>query len=329
MTMVSANTNQALPVLDFSAFGNVNTKDREQLVQDVQAACKDKGFFQIINHGIPSELQQGILNATKNLFALPKAEKLKVQKVAGSPYRGYEGPGVQRFEVAASDTKESFVLCKDKNLMPEALGENFKAVCDEYFDQMFNLATVVLEILGLGLGLSNDYFHPFNADAHAVLRLLHYPPSSGVNENERGIGAHRDFGCVTLLLQDEVGGLQVQDMATGEWIDVKPIPGAYVVNLGNLMMRWSNSRYTSNIHRVINVPGKDRYSIPFFFGGNMDFVFDCLPGCRDTNDAGATSKHVPISVRDFVAEQHRMSYEGSTKDFIKDQQEIGFGNKES
>ncbi|CEI67760.1 unnamed protein product [Fusarium venenatum] len=210
--------------------------------------------------------------------------------------------------------------------------------------QITSLAEVVLEILGLGLGLSGDYFNPLVADVHAVFNLLHYPPSSGANENERGIGAHRDFGCVTLLLKDEVGGLQVQNMAIGEWIDVlkpsdnciiqypisntrkvEPAPGAYLVNLWNLMIRWSNNRYTSNIHRVINAPGRDHFSIPFFLVGNMNYVFGCLPWCRDKDDAGDGFKGAPISVRDFIAEQHRISYEASTKDFIENQHRIGLG----
>jgi isopenicillin N synthase-like dioxygenase len=91
-------------------------------------------------------------------------------------------------------------------------------------------------------------------------------------------------------------------------------------------MRWSNNRYTSNIHRVINTPGKDRYSIPFFLGGNPDYVFDCLPGCGDTNKAGSGSKYAPISVKDFIAEQYQMSYTKSTKFFIDEQQKIGCGN---
>ena len=154
----AAHADQAPPVLDFSgtlyqnilnlsgdqvanniyiAFRSPDEGVRERLVQDIQSACKDKGFFQIVNHGVTSELQQSVFNATRNFFALPDDEKAKVQKTASSPFRGYEGPGVQRFEVVASDTKESFYLCKDKNLYPELLGEKFRAIFTEYFERLF------------------------------------------------------------------------------------------------------------------------------------------------------------------------------------------------
>jgi isopenicillin N synthase-like dioxygenase len=120
-----------------------------------------------------------------------------------------------------------------------------------------------------------------------------------------GIGAHRDFGCITLLMQDNVGGLQVLDKCTGEWLDVKPVPGAYVVNLGNLMMRWTNHKYTSNLHRVMNFSRNERYSIPYFFTGNPNFEFDCIPGCEGKSEWKTLKK---MTVKDFLKEQFDTSY---------------------
>lgn len=120
-----------------------------------------------------------------------------------------------------------------------------------------------------------------------------------------GIGAHTDFGGVTLLLQDDVGGLQVFDAPSMSWINVKPTPGAFVVNLGNVMMRWSNDTYVSNLHRVINQSGRERYSIPFFYSGNPDFVIDCLPGCED---ARGESKYAPIKVEDWIFGRHTNTF---------------------
>jgi isopenicillin N synthase-like dioxygenase len=120
-----------------------------------------------------------------------------------------------------------------------------------------------------------------------------------------GIGAHTDFGAVTLLLQDAVGGLQVFDGPSETWIDVVPVPGALVVNLGNLMMRWSNDRYMSNLHRVINTSGRERYSVPFFFSGNPDFLVKCLPTCVDGN---GEAKYGPVSVGQWMQGRYADTY---------------------
>jgi isopenicillin N synthase-like dioxygenase len=133
----------------------------------------------------------------------------------------------------------------------------------------------------------------------------------------RGIGAHTDFGTITLLLQGDVAGLQVYDHETKEWLDVTPTPGAFVINLGNLMMRWSNDKYISNLHRVINVSGQERYSIPVFFSGNPDFVVECLPNCRKE---GEEAKYKPITVEQAVLGGYADSY-GRAEKYKKDEAE--------
>lgn len=184
---------------------------------------------------------------------------------------------------------------------------------------MTTLAESILSVIARTLSLPPTYFKNFSTDAVAVLRLLHYPPQApDADPNERGIGAHTDFGTLTLLLQDEIGGLQVFDKATNAWIDVAPTPGAFVVNLGNVMMRWSNDRYTSNLHRVINKSAKDRYSIPFFYSGNPDFEIDCLPGCEDlvtpVVEAGQPTvaakrcKYQPVRVQDWIMGRHANTF---------------------
>ena len=197
--------------------------------------------------------------------------------------------------------------------------EDFKATALEYYSQVVQLAKDILKVLALTLDLPEDYFDEYASGAVATMRLLHYPsqPPDSPAKLTRGIGAHTDFGCITILLQDTVSGLQVYDYTTKEWLDVTPTPGAFVVNLGNLMMRWSNDRYISNLHRVINVSGEERYSIPVFFSGNPDYVVECLPNCKKQ---GEEAKWKPITVEQAIKEGYADSY-GRAERWKRDEEE--------
>ncbi|KAJ5697482.1 hypothetical protein N7488_011166 [Penicillium malachiteum] len=229
--------------------------------------------------------------------------------------RGYEHLRAQNFEKRTKgDLKEGFYL--GKNLSEDILlvlakkfvqGPNkypvevedpqtFQHVMDEYHTAMTSLAQDILRALAWTLDLEDDFFSTFSEAPVATLRLIHYPPQDPATvDTERGIGAHTDFGAVTILLQDQIGGLQVWNSSSTEWVDVTPLQGAYVVNLGNLMMRWTNDRYLSNLHRVINKSGEERFSVPFFFPGNPDYVVQCLPGCL-----GSGAKYPPITVYQWM-----------------------------
>ncbi|KAF4627861.1 hypothetical protein G7Y89_g10291 [Cudoniella acicularis] len=318
--MVSA-TPTAPPILDFSAFRSSNPSERETLINQIRTACRDKGFFQLTNHGISSDLQTQTLSACKQFFDLPLSEKLKIDLKFSKHNRGYERHGSQMLEAGtAPESKEGLYLGKDlpldhprvvageyncgPNPWLEALGEEFKDVCMEYYQAVEKLANEVIKALALGLGLKEGWFDEFTSKPSGTLRFIHYPPTPTTSSKARGIGAHRDFGCITLLMQDQVGGLQVLDEASGEWLDVTPVPGAYVVNLGNLMMKWTNHVYNSNMHRVMNFSSKDRYSIPFFYSGDQSYVFDCIPGCEGENG----EKGEKMVVGEYMKRQFDTSY---------------------
>ncbi|KAJ5894353.1 hypothetical protein N7495_006044 [Penicillium taxi] len=156
----------------------------------------------------------------------------------------------------------------------------------EYYSAVIELTKDVLAILALTLGVESNYFDPLTDGA----------PKDEDEKLNRGIGAHKDFGCVTLL-QDEVDDLQVFDAPTGQWLDVKPVPEAYVVNQGNLFMRMANDKYKSYTHQVTNKSSIERYSIPFFLGRNPDYFCKCLPNRCET---GEMAKYSPITVQDMV-----------------------------
>ena len=211
------------------------------------------------------------------------------------------------------------------NLYPASLGDEWHETCMEYLRAMTTLSRELMRALALSLELPQTFFDDFAGEnANSTLRMIHYPPTpQSSDQKSRGVGAHRDFGCLTLLLQDSVGGLQVQDETKGQWLDVTPVPGVYVVNLGNLISRWTNHHYISNTHRVLNFSGRDRYSIPFFFSGDVSHTASTLPGLEVRRDLSARKfglkavtaeaeeegdNYRPILVRDFLKEQFDNSY---------------------
>lgn len=317
-----------------TAFHGSDEAARASLVADIDRACRDKGFFQLTNTDISLELQSRIIKASKDFFDLPLEEKLKCDLNSNDYHRGYETLRAQKLEPgAAADTKEAIYIGEDlpvnhprvlageyncgPNLYPQALGKPFEDTCMEYYYAARSLAQDVMKAIALGLGLDVSYFDDFcNDRPSSILRLIHYPPTPQTSPLERGVGAHRDFGCITILLQDQVGGLQVQDEKTGKWIDVVPTPGAFVVNIGNTMMRWTNHHYTSGTHRVMNFTRSERYSVPFFFNGNSDKMIDIIPGYEKRKDTSnrpygpplKQTEYKPVQLREYLLEQFQSSY---------------------
>ncbi|KAJ9138231.1 Oxoglutarate/iron-dependent dioxygenase [Pleurostoma richardsiae] len=313
------------PTIDFSPVYSTDEAAQRQVIEQIRQACLEHGFFQLINHGVPSELVDGILAQSDKLFDLPHDVKKRYSKDIGGFNRGYEGLRAQNFEKRAKgDLKEGFYIGRDlpgnhpmvlarrfgqgPNKYPTELADPsaFRETVDAYHSALCELATRILSVIARSLNIEVEFFSAFTRDSVATLRLLHYPPQDpDASELERGIGAHTDFGAVTILLQDMVGGLQVWSRDARAWVDVTPIPGAFVVNLGNLMMRWTNDKYLSNLHRVINKHGKDRYSVAFFLVGNPDYLVECLPGCRDEKEG---AKYPPITVHDWMTGRYADTY---------------------
>ncbi|KAB8256177.1 hypothetical protein BDV32DRAFT_153496 [Aspergillus pseudonomiae] len=319
-------TPTAPPILDFSAFYGSDNDAKAKLVEEVRKCCHYNGFFQITGHRVPLDLQRRVMKCSKRFFDLPLEEKMQIDKNLNTFNRGYELLRSQMLEAGTGpELKEGLYIGEEipedhpyfvqkklnsgPNQWPQTVpGQaEFQLTTMEYYHAVFELAKDVLGVVALTLGVDSTFFEPLTQGAVATMRYLHYPaqPKDQDEKLNRGIGAHTDFGCVTLLLQDEVDGLQVLDMPTGQWLDVKPVEGAYVVNLGDLFMRMANDKYKSNIHRVINKSGRERYSIPFFFSGNPDYLCECLPNCRAP---GEPAKYPPITVQERVTEAYKESY---------------------
>lgn len=273
-------------------------------------ACREIGFFYIKNHGISQTLIDRVYAEAKRFFDLPLAEKEKSAIEQSACHRGWFRIGGENLDPAkqtqTGDLKEGFKIGRDlpldhervkaklplhgPNMWPDLPG--WREVMQDYYDRMVALGKLLLSAFAVSLGLKKNYFEPWLGIPMTTLGPLHYPPQSGrITEAQLGAGAHTDYGCLTLLHQDSSGGLQVKGLDQ-RWIDAPPIPGTFVVNIGDMMERWTNGVFRSTPHRVINVSGHERYSLPFFFDPDFYAPVECLPTCLKP---GETPKYPPTT----------------------------------
>jgi isopenicillin N synthase-like dioxygenase len=314
----------ALPIIDISGLTSTRPTERQAVGAALRQACLDKGFFYIKNHGVSETLVDNVFNEAAAFFALPAEQKAEVDKAKSKVNRGYEPLQGQTLEAGAPpDLKEGYYIGPEHgpddprviagmfnhgaNQWP-AQRPNFRPVMMEYLGVMLDLSARMMRGIALSLDLPEDYFAHYCSDVMATVRLLHYPPQTPqARPGQKGAGAHTDFGGLTLLRQDDVGGLQVWDQGSDGWIHADPIPAAYVVNLGDMIARWTNDRYRSTVHRVVNASGRERYSVPFFYTGNYAHRVECIPTCLKP---GETPKYPPITVEDHMREMYRRTYKG-------------------
>ena len=311
----------ALPIISLAALRGTDRAARADVAREIRAACVDTGFFYVTDHGIPDELQTAVIAEAQRFFALPLEEKLRIDIRESIAYRGYEPIKTQTLEPGApADLKEGFSIDRHLDLddpavvarefgcgpnhWPERLS-GFRETLEAYQAAMIDLSRLMTRSMALSLDLAEDALDGFCDDASAMVRLVHYPPQPPNPEpNEKGCGAHTDWGAFTFLLQDDAGGLQVQDRSGG-WIHATPIPGTFVVNVGDMLARWTNGRYRSTMHRVVNVSGRDRISVPFFFMGKLDYPVEAIASCIDD---GAQPLFAPTTVGRHLQEMVRRTY---------------------
>ena len=295
---------KTIPVVDLAGSFSSRLDDRTQVAWEIHKACRETGFFYVSNHRVPQALIDAQFECARRFFALPLERKMAIHMTNSPSTAGYEPIGGQILdsqdaasEKAPPDLKESFYIAMElpddhpwaqkrirsfgHNQWPEAL-PGFREQMLAYQSAVRELGDRVLAMLALSLELPEDYFVPFYDMPCTTLRLLRYPPHpAAALANQLGAGAHTDWGGVTMLAQDDLGGLEVRNVAD-EWIQAAPIPGTFVINLGDLMQRWTNGLYRSNMHRVRNNSStEDRYSIPFFYSPRPDSRIECLPTCAD------------------------------------------------
>jgi isopenicillin N synthase-like dioxygenase len=295
---------QRIPIIDLSAARIGGLASRRAIANDIDAACREIGFFTITGHGVPVAAMDELRSQAHAFFALPLEEKYKaIHPVPGTP-RGYRAQGQEALALAnagttPSDLKEFYHFGRESwpeetyytgpegrryfiaNLWP-AIPEGFPKAAAAYYTEMEKLATFMMRLAALALGLEEHFFDD-KIDRHiTAMRLNFYPEqTSAPKPGQLRAGAHTDYGAFTILNGESApGGLQVLTK-NGQWIDVETDPETFVINIGDLLMRWTNDRWVSNTHRVVNPPASvasqaKRLSIAFFQQPNYDALIECI-----------------------------------------------------
>ncbi|MFF9816586.1 isopenicillin N synthase family dioxygenase [Streptomyces sp. NPDC014006] len=285
-------TYQQLPIIDLSA-ADRGPQARALLHAQLHSAAHDVGFFQLVGHGVTQAETDRLVGAMRRFFALPEAERLAVGNVDSPHFRGYTRTGDEltggrqdwrdQLDIGAERParvpgpgEPPYWWLQGPNQWPAGLPELREAAL-AWIERLSGVAERLLRELLLAIGAPGGFYDPiFGEGAHPHLKLVRYPGSAGDGAGQ-GVGAHKDYGFLTLLLQDRVGGLQVQ-REDGFFHDVPPVEGAFVVNLGELLEVATNGYLLATHHRVVSPPGAtERFSVPFFYNPRLDARVEPLP----------------------------------------------------
>ncbi|KAK5657607.1 hypothetical protein OQA88_3186 [Cercophora sp. LCS_1] len=310
-----------IPIIDISGYLASDPAETKRIAAAIRSAAIAPGFFQVVGHPISLDLRQRLLAAIKQFYDLPRDVKNRLHRNNSTCLRGYESVGEQTLEEGYRDAKEGFMVGQELSgdNLRFAQGPNqwpteeecpgFRDVFTEYFEAMRLFSRTMFRIVALSLDLEETYFDEFayGSDTVTMCRAHRYPPTTPeMAAKSRGIGAHTDFGALTLLLQDDIGGLEVFHRPTETWHPVHPVKDAYVVNIGDMMERWTNDKYTSTLHRVISpVSERERYSVAFFNEGLLDQLIECIPTCLEQ---GEKPKYEPVKVESHLKKRYGNSY---------------------
>ncbi|XP_039011476.1 2-oxoglutarate-Fe(II) type oxidoreductase hxnY-like [Hibiscus syriacus] len=304
-----------LPVIDLSS------EDRLSTAKSIRQACLDLGFLYLVNHGVEEELIKEVFEHSKKFFALPVEEKVKF---AVKNHRGYTGLYDEKLNTslnaAKGGAKESFYIgTLAENQLNQWPSEedmpSWRSTMEAYYKKVLSAGIKLISLIALALNLDEDFFQKSGALSKpmAFLSLIHYPGDvDSSREREYGAPAHSDYGMVTLLLTDGVPGLQVCREKSEQqrvWEDVPSISGAFIVNIGDMMERWTNCLFRSTMHRVMPT-GQERYSVAFFLEPNKDCIVECLESsCSES----CPPRFPPIRSSDYLEEGIRLAATASTE----------------
>ncbi|VUC29300.1 unnamed protein product [Clonostachys rosea] len=344
--MPSAIPKANLPIHDFSYFSNSEGEEKLKAATEIVDAFKTYGFVYLVNHSISTEKTKTLFDWSKKFFYLPYDERTKPEllcpatdpKQSGFVARGYTPVGVEKLPQnlddqglkslrAVPDSKDMFEMGPDKGVgqerepnryPPDAVIPGFRDFTTSFFWDAHELGMDILRCIAIGLGLDENYFVSYHEDADNLFRLIRYPAveraaiKAGTTARTT---AHTDFGSITILFQDDVGGLEVEDPAKpGTYIVATPVQGSVIVNVGDFLMRWSNDVLKSNLHRVVEPPAdrvlsndmeitKERFSIPFFVQADRKKVVQCV---KELEGSGA--KYPPVSAEEYLNMRRKATF---------------------
>jgi isopenicillin N synthase-like dioxygenase len=299
--MSRSAVSDALPVIDLS-LADGSAEDRSGLHDALRAAATDVGFFQLVGHGVPEGETNALNDAMRAFFALPEADRLVISNLNSPHYRGYTRTGDEQ-TAGAQDWRDQLDIgtelpphvpgpgepaywwLQGPNQWPPALPA-LRPAALAWIDRLADVSARLLHELLAAIGARPDFYDAaFAGHPHLHLKLVRYP-GTAPHGGGQGVGTHKDYGFITLLLQDTVGGLQVQ-REDGTFLDVPPLPGAFVVNLGELLEVATDGYLKATSHRVVSPPG-ERYSVPFFYNPRLDAHIEPLEFPHSHHAPGAT-----------------------------------------
>lgn len=312
-----------IPLIDFSPFLTDDAAGQQRVAAEIYRACREVGFLYLTHHGIPQSAIELAFEQSKQFFALPLAEKQRLAWSSEFSNRGYVGIERERLdETQPGDLKEAFNMGKEVtpaeakatgaelvlNRWPEGQAE-FQATITEFFAVCTAGADRILRAFAIALAMPEEFIVKKHASRHYTLRLLHYPSlATPPKPGQIRAGAHSDYGTLTLLFQDDVGGLEVLNRQ-GDWLSAPSVPGAVLINTGDLMERWSNDVFRSTKHRV-GLPSADkamcdRYSIAFFCQPDTEAEIVCLPTCQSEENP---PKYPPVKSGEYLLSRLQATY---------------------
>ena len=321
--MISNNSFfKEIPIIDISPLLDPfdNPKTVQTTAKQIGNACKNVGFFYVKKHQIPQDHLNDVVLIMQKFFNLTEKEKLKIHISKSEVFRGYTPLGKELTNAKYDwhecvdfgldiESNQDEVIAGNQLMGPNQWPENqanFRKVLERHWNLMIVLGRRITEGLAISLGLDKKFFAPFMDKSHSFMRISNYPPY-GKNQEENvgdGIGAHIDYGFLTILLQDNIGGLEVKN-ADNKWVSAPVIPNTFLINIGHMIQRWTNDYYKATVHRVIPPENESRCSLPFFFEPNLDTVVAPLDEFCNKNNP---PRYEPFHFGDYLESKFTTSY---------------------